>query len=283
VKDEPGQRALAALASHSYGKSGIRFLIRDGGSVQDRSLDLDVRGDFAPAFLEGDNSTTLPTDSMRNHALVLADEMPAAEAEVYGEHLVRRLLDAIPVASGVALALTLRPWIQTGHQALTPGGWIGRATVDLARVDAEAGAPATITGGLEDLQVLVPSGSGFSGFLRDALTEQSDESDRVLAGRVDAAWRYGTGTVPYAGVRERVGASLLAAVGDGPSPGVQRTVYLMGCAALEAAPELSDITVSFTARPHRPAGGIGGRPASTAVWVVGEAPAGVTRATVRRR
>lgn len=283
-------RPGARLASHSYGKAGVRLLIRhapDDPSVLDLSLDVQVRGDFGLAFVHGDNSTTLPTDSMRNHALVLADEMPGAEPEAYGRHLLARLLEAIPAADGASVSVTIQPWINPWHTegkhvagpapVLVPAPWVGRAEVDVTR-----DGPETITGGLGEFQVLVPFGSGFSGFLRDELTDQADEVDRVMSGRIDAVWRYRDGPIAYGDTRERVRMALATAFGEVPSPGVQHTVYRMACAALDAAPELAGITVAFAARPHRAAGPVAGRPLSGDVWVVGTSPSGITEATVRR-
>jgi urate oxidase len=241
-------------------------------TVRDFSLDIFLHGDFAAAYLWGDNSTTLPTDSMRNHAAAVADEMPRAEPETCGGELLRRLLAAVPAAEWGEVALTIHPWSPLdGDHVFLAAPWVGRATVTAQRDGA-----VTISGGIGDLLVLTPFGSGFAGFLRDAMTDQEDAFDRVLSGRVEASWRYGgdLGAAGFGEIRRRVYGAITRAVGAETSLGVQQTVYSMGAAALAAAPELEEITLVFAARPHSPVG--------TAAWAAGESPVGVTEATVRR-
>ncbi len=188
----PDRRAGAAdLGAHSYGKDGIRILTRghqgDGAFLRDLTLDLRITGDFSPAFLRGDNSTTLPTDAMRNHAYAVALERPAAEPEDLAAEILERLLRAIPAATAGHAFVTIHPWVALpppGASAFVPAGWTGRAEVGMDR------SGTTTTGGLAGLSLLSPFGSHFAGFHRDDMTDQPDALDRVLAGTVDATWHY---------------------------------------------------------------------------------------------
>jgi len=273
----------AVLGAHSYGKDGIRILTRghqgDGAFLRDLTLDLRITGDFSPAFLRGDNSTTLPTDAMRNHAIAVALERPAAEPEDLAEAILDRLLRAMPAATAGRACLTIHPWVPLpppGAHAFVPAGWAGQADVRMDR------SGSTTTGGFIGLSLLSPFGSNFAGFYRDDMTDQPDALDRVLAGTVDATWHYRGAVESYTAARDRARVAIIEAFRVEESPAIQWIVFAMGAAALNAVPELDDVTVTFAGRPHAPASPPGGRDPIDTVWSVAEGPRGVTEATVRR-
>jgi urate oxidase len=275
--------AAGDLGGHSYGKDGIRILTRrhqgDGAVVRDLTVDLRITGDFSAAYVRGDNSTTLPTDAMRNHALAVALEHPAAEPEDLAAEILDRLLRAIPAATAGRASLTIHPWVPLpppGAGAFVPAGWVGRAVIEVGP------SGTTTTGGLVGLSLLSPFGSNFEGFYRDEMTDQPDAVNRVLAGTVDATWHYRGAVESYTAARDQARAAITAAFRVEESPAIQWIVFAMGAAALRAVPQLDDVTVTFTGRPHAPASPPGGRDPADAVWSVADGPCGVTEATVRR-
>jgi urate oxidase len=273
------REAEAHLGRHSYGKDGIRILTRrrDGEGIIARDLTLNIRvfGDFSAAFLEGDNSTTLPTDAMRNHALAVAAEFPSAEPEDVAAKTLARLLESITVADSAAASVTIHSWDQLASiDAFAAAGWVGQAEIRADRNET------VTTGGFGGLTLLRPFGSDFAGFYRDDMTDQPDAIDRVLTGVLDVTWRYRTPVAGYGAVRDRVRSAMTRVFGAEPSPAIQRTVYLMGTAALEVAPELDDVTVVFTGEPYGPPTSPG--VLSDAIWSGTYGPKGVTEATVRR-
>jgi urate oxidase len=281
VSDRLG--GAAGLAAHGYGKDGIRILTRgyqgDGVVIRDLTLDLRISGDFSPAYLRGDNSTTLPTDAMRNHAYAVALERPAAEPEDLAAEILERLLRAIPAATAGWASLTIHPWVPLpppGASAFVPAGWAGQAEVGMDR------SGTTTMGGLIGLSLLSPFGSNFVGFHRDEMTDQPDAVNRVLAGTVAATWHYRSAVESFTAARDRARAAIIEAFRVDESPAIQWIVFAMGAAALSAVPELDDITVTFAGRPHAPASLPGGRDPTDAVWSVAEGPCGITEATVRR-
>jgi urate oxidase len=61
---------MATLGANQWGKSDVRISKVLRGDDQDDILDLTVQilltGDVRPAFIEGNNSAVLPTDTAKN-------------------------------------------------------------------------------------------------------------------------------------------------------------------------------------------------------------------------
>jgi urate oxidase len=101
-----------------------------------------------------------------------------------------------------------------------------------------AGAP----GRAEDAE------SAFSGFPRDEFTTLPDTEDRLLATSITASWTYRDGTPDFgAATRMRRASSDLRGA---PSRSVQHTLYAMGEAALAAAADATEITLTLPNRHH---------------------------------
>ena len=73
------------LTENRYGKSGVRLVkVEHLGSrheIKDLNVEVQLSGDFSPAYLEGDNRKVLPTDTMKNTVYALAREQPLGEIE----------------------------------------------------------------------------------------------------------------------------------------------------------------------------------------------------------
>ncbi len=278
-----------ALGANRYGKSGIRLATVDRGAGRHRFTDLtiDVRleGDFTAAHVDGDNTSILPTDTMRGACYALAREEPVTDIEPFGLRLTSYLLDAAPAASRATVALRQQPWERLAgdhpHAFTKAGGGVRTAIVTRGR---DAGDGVTVTAGVADLYVLKTTGSAFGGYLVDRYTTLQPADDRILATSVTADWRYTRLGLDYAAQASSARAAMLDAfAGHDDSQSLQHTLWAMGQAVLDACPAVGDIHFSLPNQHHVLADlSPFGLDNPNAVFVATDRPFGVIEGTVTR-
>src|SRR3954467_13351100 len=103
-----------AMGPNRYGKDGIRLVLvrRDGAAHVLRDLTVDVRleGSFDPVHTEGDNSTVLPTDTMRSTVYAMAQSHLTGAGEDFGSALGQRFLSVSPAASTAVVSIREHGW-----------------------------------------------------------------------------------------------------------------------------------------------------------------------------
>jgi urate oxidase len=246
------------LGGNRYGKSGIRLVTVDRGVGSHRLTDLTVgvtiEGEFADAYVAGDNSGVLPTDTMRGTVYALAGEGPVGEPEAFGQRLATHFLDTMPGATLARVELVADPWarIETGagpHPHAFTGGSRGRRTASVTR----AGTDAWVVAGVTGLVVLKTAGSAFEGFMRDRYTTLEETEDRILATEVAARWRYGGAVADWSKSFETARRALLETFAThDDSRSLQHTLYAMGEALLDACPEVDEVRMVMPNRHHVP-------------------------------
>ena len=84
---------MGTLGQNSYGKSGIRLtkVVRNGPRHElfEITANIQLEGDFAAAYCEGDNRNCIATDSLKNTVYVLAKEQRFESIEQFALILVR--------------------------------------------------------------------------------------------------------------------------------------------------------------------------------------------------
>ena len=156
----------------------------------------------------------------------------------------------------------------------------------MAYVLARRGKPTTVSAGLENLSVLKTTQSGYEGFGRGPLTSLPDTRERMLATTLSATWAYTKAPADYDAAYDAVMHGLLdtffgPARGGVYSPGVQATLYAMGCAVLARVGAVSSITLTLPNLhflPTLPAN----IPFENDVYVATSEPHGSIMATVSR-
>ncbi len=239
------------LGPNQYGKAESRVvrIVRDTPrhEIVDLNVSTALRGDFAAAHVDGDQSQVLPTDTQKNTAFAFAKKHGITSPEDYALSLARRLLEAAPAATGATVLVDLYPWDRipvdgTGHDHafFRRGGEVRTTEVDLSSGGAH------VVSGLKDLVVLKSTGSEFKGFLEDEYTTLPEADDRILATSLTTRWRYADrGRVDWNATYDEVRALLLATFATTYSRALQETLYAMGRAVLEAHDGIEEI--SFTA------------------------------------
>lgn len=284
----PPRGDRVVLGAHSYGKTGVRVakVERDGAThtLHDLTVRLWLEGDFSAAFLRGDNSTSLPTDTMRATAYHWAKDHPLGEAEPYVTAVLRRLLDVVPSATVAHAEVQVHGWeriVVDGQPH--PHSFRGTAGVGTATVDLPRGGPARVTSGLTGLLLTKTTASAYAGFLTDDLTVLAETDDRVMSTSVEVHWDWTATPTSYASARVAAQAAMERVFATTHSEAVQQTLVALGEAVLDAVPEAGGVTLRLPNRHHVAVDlSRGGQRNDNEVFVVLDRPYGDIAATLHR-
>jgi urate oxidase len=280
---------MARLTENNYGKSSVRLtkVIRRGAthSLFEMTVGILLGGAFERVYTHGDNSPCIPTDTMKNTVYALARthdfDSPEAFARLLSDHFVQSFTQVTWAETSIEQTLWERiPVKGTPHAHAFAGAGSARRT---CRVRCERGAKAGISGGIAGLEVIKTTGSGFSGFLKDAFTTLRETEDRLLATSIDAVWDFLGPEPDFNGAFETARRVIPRTFALHESRSVQQTIYAMGEALLAEAPGIA--SVSFTL-PNRHRIAVNLKPFhmtnENEIFVATSEPFGVISGTVAR-
>ena len=244
------------LGQSSYGKSDVRLVKvkRDTRrhEITDVRVDVVLTGDFGAAYVEGDNTGLLATDTMRNTVYALAKDHLTGNIEDFGIKLVEHFLEASRKVEHARVRFVEHLWDRIVVDGREHQHSFVRAAGKRTAMVESAACGVAVEAGLDDMLVLKTTNSGFEGYLHEQYTTLPETDNRILATVVVASWRYDTADVDFGetwrGVRDRI----LETFTDHYSPSVQNTLYRMGEAVLEKYPEIQKIHFSLPNRHHIP-------------------------------
>jgi len=238
------------LTHNQYGKAENRVVrvTRDNPrhEIEDLNVTSQLRGDFAAAHLEGDNSHVVATDTQKNTIFAFArDGVGSPEA------FLLRLADHFTGDFD---------WVTGGRWAAEQYTWsrINDHDHSFYRTNAETrtavvvrdGETDTVIAGFHGLTVLKSTESGFEGYPKDRYTTLKETNDRILATDIATRWRYNTADVDYNAAYADIKAIILATFTQGYSAALQQTLYQMAEAVLAAHPEVDEIKFSCPNKHH---------------------------------
>ncbi len=247
---------MTRLGEHRYGKSRVRLsrITRqnDRHEFNEWTVHVLLYGDFESSYTAADNSNVLPTDTMKNTVYYVARGSKAATIEAFATELGDYFLHNNPQVSKVSIEVEEKPW-----QRMTVDGAAEPATFRLAGPELQTvhaqrakGGAWAVTSGVDGLTILKTTKSAFTGYLVDKLTTLKPATDRIFGTRATITWDYAAAAPDFAQVRERILAALQKAFAVHNSMSVQHTLYDMGKAALDAAPEIARIHLSMPNLHH---------------------------------
>ncbi len=279
---------MSHLVQHSYGKSRVRLtrVTRHGERhyLKELSIDILLEGDFADSYVHGDNTKVVATDTMKNTIYVLAKKHGVGAIEDFGATVAGHFLQTYAHISSATVALAEKPWTRlTIDGREHPHAFCGGSSERRTCIVTDSRQGKRVESGLEDLSLLKTTDSAFTGFIHDAYTTLRDADDRIFATLLSARWRYRTSPADWDRCFDAVRGALLAVFARHKSLAVQHTLYAMGQGALDAAPELEEITLEMPNRHHllvdlKPFG----LENKNEVFVGTEEPHGLITGTVRR-
>ena len=248
---------MTRLGANRYGKSRVRLsrITRrpDRNDFNEWTAHVMLEGDFETTYTEADNSKVLPTDTMKNTVYFVARESKTATIEEYAKELGNYLLDHHAQVSKANITVEEKAWqhmILDGKSDATTFR-LGGLEVQTVSASKSRGGVWTITSGVDGLTILKTTNSAFTDYYRDKLTTLKPATDRILGTRATITWDYSSaGTPDYGAARERILNVLLKTFAAHKSLSVQHTLYDMGKAALDAAPEIARIHLSLPNLHH---------------------------------
>jgi urate oxidase len=242
------------LGANSYGKAGNHLfkVVRasDRHELRDYRVDVALSGDYDAVHTEGDNTEAMATDTMRNTVYAVAQQQSFDSPEAYGLQLVDYLLTQ-PGVRGARVSVVEQRWdriVVDGrpHQHSFTKAAGGKHTA----VVSGDGERRSVTAGIDDLQVLKTTNSGWANFLEGGYRTLADTDDRILATSITASWDYrepeGDFGAVWTGVHEQIGRTFT----DHFSPSVQHTIWRMGQAVLERFEEIERISFLLPNKHH---------------------------------
>lgn len=249
---------MARLGANRYGKSRVRLsrITRhaDRHDFQEWTVHVLLEGDFETSYTEADNSKVLPTDTMKNTVYAVARDSESQTIEAFAMELGDYFLAHQPQVSQVSIAVEEKAWERVQVRETPEPATFQLRGGELQTVHAERRRDGAwkVTSGVEGLTILKTTHSAFTGFLTDKLTTLKPATDRILGTSATARWEFATRNADYATTRERILRTLLQTFAAHESKSVQHTLFEMGTAALDAAPEIARIKLTMSNLHHLP-------------------------------
>jgi urate oxidase len=237
------------LTSNSYGKSSVRLLkvVRDGArhEIRDLTVDIALEGDFELVHTHGDNSTVLPTDTMKNTVYAFAKEHGVGEPEAFGLLLARHFVRTQPQVHAAKVSIEAFAWKRLGpHSFQRSDDFTRTALINVSETDAQ------VVSGISGLILLNSTASEFRGYPKDRYTTLKETTDRVLATAVDAKWRHLSDKSDWADSFVGATDALTNAFVNTYSHSLQQTLLSMGSWLLESRPEIAEVRLALPNKHH---------------------------------
>src|SRR5262245_8178076 len=243
------------LGSDQYGKSEVRVVrvVRDQPrhELRDVNVSTCLWGDFDAAYVAGDQSRVLPTDSQKNTCFAFAKEHGIDQIEDYALALGRHFVDDIESVAGARIEIEEYAWdrvVVDGREH--DHSWTRRGDAVRTAVVTVSGSDAWVVSGLKDLVLLKSTGSEFAGFMHDKYTTLAETHDRVLATSLVARWRWAGVEQDWAAAQADIRQTLVERFADVHSLALQQTLWEMGRAVLKAHDAVAEIRLSAPNKHH---------------------------------
>ncbi len=252
---------MARLGKNRYGKSRVRLsritrvkdpLHGDRHDFNEWTVQVLLQGDFESSFTEADNSKILPTDTMKNTVYSIARESKAATIEEFAMELGDYFLDNQPQVSMASIEIGEKAWERVAIDGVPDATTfrLGGSELQMVKAARERGGAWSITSGVDGLVILKTTKSAFTGYIKDKLTTLKPATDRIFGTRATVEWEYASTISDYGAIRKKVVSTLLREFAAHQSMSVQHTLFDMGKAALESAPEIARITLTMPNLHH---------------------------------
>ena len=283
----------ARLAANRYGKSRVRLMRvtrhENHHDLDEWTVQVLLSGDFEEAHTLGDNTSVLPTDTMKNTVYFLARESKAVSMEDYAKELADFLLRRNPHIENAEITIESHLWKRLTvdgrpYPTAFMRGSDERQTTTVSRRQNDA---FRITSGFDRLSVLKTGQSGFSGYIKDELTTLPETTDRLFGTAVRADWPYTAQAIAegidFNKVRSHLRECMIATFAKHDSLSVQHTLYAMAEAALEHTDIIEEVHLLMPNK-HNLLVDLSrfGRDNPNHIFVPTDEPHGTIEATVRR-
>jgi len=245
------------LKQSTYGKGHVRIMRvkRDTDRHEVRELNVKVllEGDFAASFTSSDNSQVIATDTVKNIVNIVARNQLGTETEPFTQALAAYFFEHYAHVDKVNVTTRETKWDRlvvagAAHDHAFKLDSNGQPTVHLSATRTGQ----TITSGIESFTFLKSTGSGWVGYWMDGATTLKETTDRIFSTAMNASWNWGGVPADYPAANAKILATMMDVFASTYSPSVQNSLFLMGSAALEAVPEITDISLACPNKHYIP-------------------------------
>jgi urate oxidase len=237
------------LIKNKYGKGRVRVMRihRDGDRHEVSQLNVKamIEGDFARAFTDGDNSTSVSTDTIKNVVNVVARENTGLCTEEFCQVLAKKYLDLYPQVATVSVTAHETKWnrLSFGGQP-HPHSFVldsnGKPFVEITATRENM----SMASGVDGFTFMKSTQSGWEDFYQDRYSTIQPTNDRMCATSMVASWKWSAKPENYPATNAKILDTLLEVFSAAYSPSVQNSLYLMGEAVLAKVPEISEISMA---------------------------------------
>lgn len=259
--------SYSALQYSTYGKDNVKFLkVKKDPSnpkkqeVMEATVKVLLEGEFDTSYTEADNSSIVPTDTVKNTILVLAKTTEVWPIERFAAKLATHFISKYGHVSGVSVKIIQDRWTKyTVDGKLHDHSFIHEGPEKrITELYYKRDGFFTLSSQIKDLTVLKSTNSQFHGYNVCDFTTLQPTTDRILSTDVDSIWKFsskkigsifniakladqGTFDEIYASAR---GITLkIFALEDSAS--VQATMYNMATEILKVAPLVETVSYSL--------------------------------------
>lgn len=243
------------LAQNAYGKNAVNLtkIIRhkDYNELKQISVNVAFEGEFESAHTSGDNTSILPTDTMKNTVYALAKERYTSSAEEYGLELANHFLSNNPQVTEVRIEIIEHLWNKLSFNGKKhPYAYIGSGIEKHTAQIIHSKKGSAITSGIKDLLILKTYDSAFEKYMVDQFTSLKETNDRIMSTQCEISWVYTTNKLDFTSVYNKIRNELLKTFADHKSLSVQHTLYAMGESVLKENKEVKEISFVMPNKHH---------------------------------
>src|SRR3979409_682408 len=180
---------------------------RDGDRHEVSQLNIKamIEGDFARAYTNGDNATSVSTDTIKNVVNIVARENTGLCTEEFCQVLAKKYLDSYPQVSSVAVTAHETKWSRLSfggkphpHSFVLDGN--GKPFVEVAATRQGS----TLSSGIDGFTFMKSTQSGWENYVKDAYTTIPPTNDRMCATSMVASWKWSSKPASYAATNARI-------------------------------------------------------------------------------
>ncbi|HXA64760.1 MAG TPA: urate oxidase [Bryobacteraceae bacterium] len=234
------------LLDHNYGASRVRLIKvhrqQDRHDLKELSVSIQLEGEFESSYTSGDNRSILPADTIKNTVYALAKLYPIEQIEDFAQQLINHFLTDNPQVRKVGVRIAEYLWTRIPFGG-KPHPWSFTPAGPERRTTAVTGTRDTvlIESGIENLQIVKTTGSGFEGYVHDPFTTLKETTDRILSAAVKANWLYSDNEIPFSVYWHGVRQAILDTFVEHESRSLQFTLHAMAEAVLERYADIAEI------------------------------------------
>ena len=234
------------LLEHNYGAAHVRLLKvhrqQDRHDLKELSVSVQLEGEFESSYTTGDNRGLLPADTIKNTVYALAKLYNIEQIEEFAQQLINHFLTDNPPVRKVRIKIAEYLWTRILFGG-KPHPWSFTPAGPERRTTSVTGSRETILieSGLENLQIVKTTGSGFEGYVHDPFTTLKETTDRILSTAVKASWLYSDNEIPFSVYWHGVRQAILDTFVEHESRSLQFTLHAMAEAVLERYADIAEI------------------------------------------